>query len=442
MNVILLDGSSESDPIGEQIHKELAGEMQSRGWQVEHILVRQQKIGNCAGDFFCWVRSPGICNVNDDNRKIAEKMAQCDLLVYLTPITFGGYSANLKRMVDHQIQNVLPFFTQVNGEIHHQKRYKKYPDFLAVGWLETVDEQAEAIFRHLAWRNGLNFHARTSVAGVILSTQKSEEFQKSIKGWLDQIKAGISSLPENLPNPPKISSQAEIERALLLVGSPRTRKSSSASLGGYLLSQLDSSGVQTETIYIHTSLRSPQRWQALLEAADAADLIVLAFPLFVDSLPAPVIEALERLAAHRAGNTNLGLQQFAAIANCGFPEAAHNDTALAICAQFASQAGFNWMGGLALGGGEGLVHGLPLEELDGRSIPLKTALERAASALVAGNPIPQEAIALMAKPIIPSWLYRAFGGFGWKQQAKRYGVQKQLKRKPYKRTENQTSIQT
>ena len=54
-----------------------------------------------------------------------------------------------------------------------------------------------------------------------------------------------------------------------------------------------------------------------------------------------------------------GLLTFAALANCGFPEAHHNRTALEICAQFAAAAGMTWAGGLALGAG-GAVHGQPL----------------------------------------------------------------------------------
>ena len=101
-----------------------------------------------------------------------------------------------------------------------------------------------------------------------------------------------------------------------------------------------------------------------------------------------------------------------AIANCSFPEARHNDTALAICAEFARENGFAWMGGLALGGGEGLVHGTPLKELDGRAILLKQALEMTAESLAAGNPILQSARDLLAKPVIPNWLYKTFGGRG------------------------------
>jgi hypothetical protein len=90
-----------------------------------------------------------------------------------------------------------------------------------------------------------------------------------------------------------------------------------------------------------------------------------------------------------------------------------------------------WAGGLALGGGEGLVHGMPLNELDGRAIPIKKSLELAATALADGEPIPQAARDLLAKPAIPNWLYRLSGAYGWKQQAKRYGMEKSLRRRPY-----------
>jgi len=430
MKAVILDGSQENDLTGERVRAALLAKLQTQGWEVEHMLLREKKLGNCAGDFFCWVRSPGICNIDDDNREVAKSIVNSDLLVYLTPVTFGGYSSALKKAVDHQIQNIQPFFAQVNGETHHQKRYKKYPDLLAIGWMEQVDAQAEAIFRHLAWRNALNMHAQHAVTAVVLAGQTDGEILASVQNCLEGIHNGAKIQPVNLPVSAMTGSGAtSIRRALLLVGSPRTRKSSSNSLGSYLFERLHAQSIQTETIYLHTILRSPEKMKALHEAVDAADLVLLAFPLYVDSLPAPVIEALERIAAHREGQTTRKL--FAAIANCGFPEAHHNDTALAICETFARQAGFEWAGGLALGAGEGLVHGASLNEAGGPAIPIKKALEMAAAALAIGEPIPQAAIDLLAKAFIPGWLYRTIGWYGWKQQAKRWGAEKSLKRQPY-----------
>jgi multimeric flavodoxin WrbA len=434
MKAVILDGSNEDDLTGQHVRTALTDELKARGWEIEHVQLCETKIGNCAGDFFCWIRSPGLCNVNDANRLIAASIANCQLMVYLTPVTFGGYSSTLKKMVDHQIQNVLPYFEQVQGETHHQRRYPAYPDFLAVGWMDQPDAQSEAIFRHLGYRNAINFYARRFVAGIVFTIQTEGEVQLSVKQWLNELKAESGIQPVELPECRNGNLEsAPVRRALLLVGSPRTRKSTSCSLGGYLFEQLRAHQIQTEAIYIHTTISSSERTKAMLSAVDAADLILLAFPLYVDSLPAPVMKALEHIASHRTSQsgTRSG-QMFAAIANCGFPEADHNATALAICENFARLTHFEWAGSLALGAGEGMVHGTPLNEMDGRVIPLKKALGLAAESLAQGMAIPPEAQALISKPFIPAWLYRAMGVYGWKQQARPYNAEKSLKRQPYK----------
>jgi Flavodoxin-like fold len=304
---------------------------------------------------------------------------------------------------------------------------------LAIGWMDQPDAQSESIFRHLAYRNSINFYAKRFVAGVALANQNESEIQSSVQNWLDELKAKKSIEPVKLPESQNRSVEPiSIKRALLLVGSPRTRKSTSNSLGGYLFEQLGKHNIQTETIYIHTTMYSAERTQAMLDAVDAADLILLAFPLYVDSLPAPVMNALEQIAVHRVNQSETKPHQlFAAISNCGFPEPDHNATALAICENFARLTHFDWADSLALGAGEGMVHGTPLNELDGRVIPLKKALDLAAESLAQGMAIPAEAQALISKPFIPSWLYRAMGVYGWQQQAKPYRADKSLKRQPY-----------
>jgi len=427
MKTLILDGSQPNDPTSAKIKMSLQAQLPN----IEAFVLCEQKIGNCAGDFFCWVRSPGMCNTNDDNRIIAEKIIQSDLVIYLTPVTFGGYSSALKRMVDHQIQNISPFFATIDGEIHHQPRYQNYPDILTVGWMDQPNAQSEAIFRQLVHRNAINMYASTSVTGLV---NHEANLDDQIRSWLDEIKSASSSpVPALSKREISFTDAAHIRRATLIVGSPRTKKSTSASLGGYFMEQLNARGVETETIQVYTSFNSAERTRLTLEKLDQAELIVLAFPLYVDSLPAPVIAALEKIAAHRASVKVT--QSFAAIANCGFPEARHNDTALAICEQFAKEAGMTWLDSLSLGGGEGLVHGVPLNEMDGRAMPLKKSLELSAASLALGMSIPQEARDILSRPIIPNWMYKLFGGFGWRQQAKQYGTVKSVHAQPYRRVE-------
>jgi multimeric flavodoxin WrbA len=439
MKALILDGSHAGDPMSAKVTAALLANVQARGWEAETIVLREQKIGNCAGCFFCWVRSPGLCTTNDDNRVIAAKIVQSDLAIYLTPVTFGGYSSALKCMVDHQIQNILPFFVTIGGEIHHQQRYGHYPNALVIGWMDTPDAAAEAVFRHLVKRNAINMYARTSVCGLAIGNPPEPELVAQTEAWLEAIVRRTDSPMPALPVTSSALVDAEpVRRAVLLVGSPRTNKSTSASLGSYLMAQLAARGIAVETIQIYTSFNAADRTRAALEVLDSADLAVLAFPLYVDSLPAPVVAALEKIALHRAKRSTH--QRFAVIANSGFPEASHNATALAICAEFARQSGFVWAGGLALGGGEGLVHGRPLDELDGRAIPIKRSLALAAAALADGQCIPQAARDLLARPAVPKWLYRLLGGYGWKQQAKRYGMNKNLNRRPYEVIESETYV--
>jgi hypothetical protein len=219
--------------------------------------------------------------------------------------------------------------------------------------------------------------------------------------------------------------------ALLLIGSPKPAgESSSESLGTYLLERLAERGIQTEAQHVARAMRTETRTQELLEAVDRTDLIILAFPLYVDSLPYLAIEALERIAAHRQAQPAPAAGSFLAIANCGFPEVRHNDTALAICEQFAAAAGYRWAGGMALGQG-GAINGQPLAKAGGMVHSVVVALDLAAAALAESEPVPAEAIALMARPFIPVSAYMLMGDVGWLAQARRNRALTRLAARPF-----------
>lgn len=221
------------------------------------------------------------------------------------------------------------------------------------------------------------------------------------------------------------------ERVLLLVGSAKRPRSTSESLGTYLVERLRERGFEAETLLLHRSLRSDEGREALLAATDRADVLVIAFPLYIDSLPYLVIRAMERIAKHRQAGGEVKEQRLVAIANCGFPEARQNDTALAICRQFAREAGFEWAGGLAMSGGEA-INGQSLPKVKGMARNVIKSLDLAAAALAEGKPVPQKAAGAMAKPIIPAWAYTWLGGFVWKRRAKKHGTQKKLRDRPYR----------
>ncbi|NDJ51481.1 MAG: NAD(P)H-dependent oxidoreductase [Chloroflexi bacterium] len=218
-------------------------------------------------------------------------------------------------------------------------------------------------------------------------------------------------------------------RAVLLVGSAKHPSSTSESLGRALLERLEGGGYRYETIKLVRALRSEEGTQVMIQAVKQADLVVFAFPLYVDTLPTLATKALEQIAASRVEPTTP--PQFVAIVNCGFPEVEHMALAIEVCERFAKTTGFEWMGALALGGGQA-VNGQPLDELGGMMRHAIEALNLAAEALLQDQAIPQEAVDLMATPFIPPRLYTMMGGWGWRRQAAQMGTKKNLRDRPYK----------
>jgi hypothetical protein len=221
------------------------------------------------------------------------------------------------------------------------------------------------------------------------------------------------------------------KNALLLVGSAKPAgQSTSEVLGSYLAQKLAERDSAFTTMQVARAMRTEERTAALLAAVDAAHIVILAFPLYVDGLPYLVTQALEQIAAHRAGETDIRHPLFLAIANCGFPEVRHNEVALATCEQFAAAAGFRWAGGLSLGEG-GAISGRSLAEVGGMAHNVVAALDLAAAALAAGKPVPTEAVALMARPFIPASAYMLMGDLGWLMEARRNRALTRLAARPF-----------
>ena len=146
-------------------------------------------------------------------------------------------------------------------------------------------------------------------------------------------------------------------RALLIVGSPKTKSpSTSGVLGEELLGRLAVAGWQTESLTLKPSTFREAGQTEFLAAVDRADLILLAFPLYIDVLAYLPTKALEVIAEHRrTAGDGARPQGLFGLANNGFPEAHQNNLALAILRRFAARSGMTWLGGMALGAGEGIL---------------------------------------------------------------------------------------
>lgn len=215
----------------------------------------------------------------------------------------------------------------------------------------------------------------------------------------------------------------------ILIGSPKGRKSASFMLGSRLAEGLRMHGASLSELLVHNGLRSEEGTALLLDAVDASELVVFAFPLYVDSLPAPLTRLLELIAERRASVAPAGMPRLAVLVQCGFPEPHQCDTAVGICRLFAERTGMRWAGALAMGMGGSL--GEDFRKVPGGGRDLLKALDMASEALAGGGEIPEEAARLFAKPLMPRWVYTLFGNLGWRMQLRKNRARRPLAYRPY-----------
>ena len=431
MKALILNGANVLQDMAGAVEEALATELARGGYVVARHDLARLEIPACKGDFGCWTVTPGVCVQAGPHRDIARDLIQSELVVWLTPVTFGGYSASLKRQLDHCVPLISPFFARVDGETHHRPRYQRFPSVLAIGLSERPDGAARQVFERLVRRNVLNMYA-PHFASPVLTREELPVLEPSVRRWLDELAA--SRPPRSAAEPLDLGTRLDVpatrpRRALMLVGSPKGNASVSAAISSHLGGLLAEQGLAVATEWIDKNLREDPELNSLADELSRADVVVLATPLYVDSLPAPLTEALEIL-ARRLGPATSPRPRFLAVVNCGFPEAVHTDTALAICRLWAREAGLDWIGGLGIGAG-GMFAGKPLAEQGGRSWALTRALDLSANAVVRGEVVPEEALRLPRKLPIPAWLYRFFGDWGFRQDAKKHGMRRRLGERPY-----------
>jgi multimeric flavodoxin WrbA len=158
MKALILNGYLEEGKCMVPVNKFIEEILIEKGYEVESILLREKKITECMGCFDCWVKTPGICVINDYGRALVESIINSDTVIYLTPVVYGGYSSELKKAVDRIIPLMLPFFKKIEGEVHHKERYKKYPNIFVLGMMSDEDNKMKDIFYSLIKRNSLNWH--------------------------------------------------------------------------------------------------------------------------------------------------------------------------------------------------------------------------------------------------------------------------------------------
>ena len=439
--IALLDGRQAGDEDLAPASEVLSDLLEQAAAEVRTFSLRELKLTHCIGCFGCWLETPGACCFRDAGREIAQAVMECDTVILFSPVSFGGYAPQLKLMVDRFLPTLLPYFGLYHGEVHHRPRYARYPRWVGIGVQRVPDAEEARIYKLVVARNAINFHAPSYAAEVVQSTDDRARLQEALRSALDRQdpfpwrEPVRSMLPAGEPLPVGGDGEAA-RRALLIVGSPKIKSpSTSGVLGEELLGRLATAGWQTESLTLKPSTFRESGQTEFLAAVDRADLLLVAFPLYIDVLAYLPTKALEVIAEHRrAAGDGARPQGLFGLANNGFPEAHQNNLALSILRLFAARSGMTWLGGMALGAGEGILGGRPLEAKGANGIPLfriSQALDAAGAALARGEALPAEASQGMARvpiPYMPRFIWHQMFIRGaasyWQAQAASHGVSK------------------
>lgn len=164
---LVLNGALSDDREVDAVARDVTAELERRGLHAQRVTLRDVQVAPCLGCFECWTRSPGVCKTRDAGRDIARAYVGAHLVAFVTPVTFGGYSSELKKALDRMICVELPFFTRVDGEVHHRPRYRRRPALLVIGVLREAAPAQERIFHELARRNAVNLQPAAFASRVL-----------------------------------------------------------------------------------------------------------------------------------------------------------------------------------------------------------------------------------------------------------------------------------
>ena len=182
---------------------------QSQGGESETIYLKEKEIHSCVGCYTCWAKTPGVCVFQDDMPELLEKVRNCDILVYATPLYNFNMTSLLKAFQERLLPLLDPHLIK-RGEIYrHPPRYEVNRKIVLIsncGFPEVSHfDGLRQVFRHLE-RNG-----GTPIIGELLMPAgellKNKGMRERLQGVLQAAyRAGVEVIRDG-----RVSKETEME---------------------------------------------------------------------------------------------------------------------------------------------------------------------------------------------------------------------------------------
>lgn len=151
--------------------------------------LRDMNILPCRSCGSCGCQTPGICVISDDMPKILRAFAPSTLIVFFTPIRFGGYSSQLKKALDRLMVVGAPLYEVKKGHLLHPMRYGDKA-FLVIGFVEESIEGQEDAFRTLVDHNALNMQLSYNKALIFKPSDNLSSMENELSKVLGEVRIG------------------------------------------------------------------------------------------------------------------------------------------------------------------------------------------------------------------------------------------------------------
>ncbi len=148
------------DTTADHIGKGIAEEVLRRGENAvgfELIDTTGMHISHCVGCNYCWLKTPGVCAIQDDYQPILRKMSGADRVWLVSDTRFGFVSFQTKNIVDRIMPLATMYLKFKDGQMRHVMRYNHRPD---IGIIYTGDGDRPYLERWCQ-RTALNLGSRS-----------------------------------------------------------------------------------------------------------------------------------------------------------------------------------------------------------------------------------------------------------------------------------------
>lgn len=186
------------------ILKPLSDLLAEHGWEAKTFNLQGMDIKPCTSCGNCAAKTPGLCSIKDDMDEIYAAWPHSQLVIFLTPVSFGSYHSAFKIAQDRFMPLNTALFTVRKGEIHHKNRYDPTPALMTVGLLNSVghlnstslnpallvqkDTKKEiAAFKFLTERNAINMNIDRWTSVVFTGEESEERVLESLLQALKEV---------------------------------------------------------------------------------------------------------------------------------------------------------------------------------------------------------------------------------------------------------------